>query len=217
LKSSILIAEDSKVNRVVLLPIDQLRPHEKGSPLYLELLRREIVRDGMLRYPIVADEKTCVILDGMHRWLALKSIGYRSIPVILVDVFQKPVIRVGRKRVHQYVSDPVEEITIQKVISAGLNGHLMEPRTTRHFFPFSKFQLINYPLTLLKKGAPCDVSSYMSGESADECSLAIKEWLEEISEELGFLTNRKAEVEKEREEFLNRVKSLGSFSTFLVS
>lgn len=212
--SSVLRTENSRFNRVVLLQIDQLRPHEKGSPVYLELLRREILRDGMLRYPIVADEKTRVILDGMHRWLALKSIGYKAIPVLLVDVFQKPAIRVGRKRIHQYMSDSIEEMTVERVISAGLDGQLMEPRTTRHFFPFSKYQLINYPLSLLKRGAPCDVSSYLSKESDEECSLAIKQWLEEISEELDFLTKKKAEVEKEKEEFLNRVKNLGSFSTF---
>jgi hypothetical protein len=205
--------ENSRFNKVVLLHIDQLRPHEKGSPVYLELLRREILRDGMLRYPIVADEKTRVILDGMHRWLALKNIGYKSIPVLLVDVFQKPAIRVGRRRIHQYTSDPNEEITVERVISAGLDGQLMEPRTTRHFFPFSKYQLINYPLSLLKRGAPCDVSSYLSNESNEECGLAIKRWLEEISEELDFLIKRKAEVEKEKEEFQNRVKNLGSFPT----
>ncbi|MGB8781271.1 MAG: ParB N-terminal domain-containing protein [Candidatus Bathyarchaeia archaeon] len=196
------------------MQVDELRPHEKGSPVYLELLRREILRDGMLRYPIVADEKTRVILDGMHRWLALKSIGYKSIPVLLVDVFQRPAIRVGRKRIHQYVSDSIEEMTVDRVISAGLDGQLMEPRTTRHFFPFSKYQIINYPLSLLKRGAPCDVSSYLSKESDEECSLAIKQWLEEISEELDFLTKKKAEVEKEKEEFLNRIKNLGSFPTF---
>lgn len=212
--STTLRTENSRFNRVVLLQIDQLRPHEKGSPVYLELLRREILRDGMLRYPIVADEKTRVILDGMHRWLALKSIGYKAIPVLLVDVFQKPAIRVGRKRIHQYISDSIEEMTVERVISVGLDGQLMEPRTTRHFFPFSKYQLINYPLSLLKRGAPCDVSSYLSKESDEECSLAIKQWLEEISEELDFLTKKKAEVEKEKEEFLNRVKNLGSFSTF---
>ena len=213
LTSSFLKGENAGFNRVVLLQIDQLRPHEKGSPVYLELLRREILRDGVLRYPIVVDEKTGVILDGMHRWLALKSIGYESIPVLLVDVFQKPAIRVGRKRINQYVEGSNEEMSVERVISAGLNGQLMGPRSTRHFFPFSKYRLINYPLSLLKRGAPCDVSSYLSRESDEECGLAIKQWLEEISEELDFLSKRKAEVEKEREEFLNRIKNFDSFST----
>ena len=212
--STALRTENSRFSRVALLQIDELRPHEKGSPVYLDLLRREILRDGMLRYPIVADEKTHVILDGMHRWLALKSIGYKSIPVLQVDIFQKPAIRVGRRRIHQYMSDSIEEITVERVITAGLDGQLMEPRTTRHFFPFSKHQVINYPLSLLKRRAPCDVSSYLSKESDEECSLAIKQWLEEIDEELDFLKRKKAEVEKEKEEFLNRVKNLGIFPSF---
>jgi hypothetical protein len=209
--STILTTEKSNL-KIALLPIEKLKPHEKGSPLYLELLRQEILRDGMLKYPIIADEKTHVILDGMHRWLALKSLGYKLMPVILVDAFQNPKIRVGRRRIHQYVSDPDEEITIEKVISAGLSGRLMKPRTTRHFFSFSKFQRINYPLHLLEKHAPQDVSRYLARMNGEECSQAIKEWLEEISEELEFLTKRKVEVEKEREEFLNRVKSLNNTS-----
>ena len=74
--TSTVLAERSNLE-IVLLPIDKLKPHEKGSPLYLELLKQEILRDGMLKYPIIADEKTHVILDGMHRWLALKNLGYK--------------------------------------------------------------------------------------------------------------------------------------------
>jgi hypothetical protein len=51
------------------------------------------------------------------------------------------------------------------------------------------------------------VSEYLSEMNAEKCSLAIGKWLDEISEELEFLTKRKAEVEKEKHEFLNRVKS----------
>lgn len=194
--------------KILLLPIDELKPHEKGSPLYLELLRKEILRDGVLKYPIIADEKTNVILDGMHRWLALVSLGYRLIPVILVDVFQSLRIRVGKRRIQRYISHPEEEIPIEKVISAGLNGRLMRPRSTRHFFPFSKFQQINYPLHLLRKRASKDVSKYLAEMTNEECNLAIKEWMEEISEELEFLTKRKVDAEKELQEFLNRVKNL---------
>jgi hypothetical protein len=209
LTSTVLRTEGSNV-RIALLSIDELRPHEKGSPLYLELLRQEILRDGVLKYPIIVDERTGVILDGMHRWLALKSLGYKLIPAMPIDVFQKPAIRVGRRRIHQYMNGSGDNITIEKVISAGLSGQLMEPRTTRHFFPFSKFQLINYPLRLLKKGEPCDVSPYLSKMTSKECSLVIREWLEEISEELEFLAKRRAEVEREKEEFLHRVKGLGN-------
>jgi len=201
--------------KIVLVPIDELKPHEKGSPVYLELLKQEILMDGVLKYPIIADEKSHVILDGMHRWLALKSLGYMLIPVMLINAFQNPKIRVGRRRIHRYVTDSDEEITIERVISAGLNKCLMKPRSTRHFFPFSKFQQINYPLRLLRKCAPQAVSKYLAKMTREECKLAIKQWLGEISEELEFLTKRKEETEREMEEFLNRVKNLGNnFSPF---
>jgi Ni,Fe-hydrogenase maturation factor len=192
--------------KLTLLRVDQLKPHEKGSPLYLELLRKEILRDGVLKYPIIADEKTNVILDGMHRWLALMSLGYELIPVILVDVFKNQRIHVGKRRIHRYTNGVDKEISIEEVILAGVSGHLMEPRSTRHFFPFSKFQEINYPLHSLKKNTAQDVLKYLSKMTDNECSLAMEQWLEEICEELEFLSKRMEEVEREKEEFLNRVK-----------
>jgi hypothetical protein len=212
--STTLRTEKSSL-KIALLPIDTLKPHEKGSPLYLELLKQEIAKHGVLRYPIIADEKTRVILDGMHRWLALKSLGYTLIPVILVDATQKGRIRVGTRRIHRYACDPDEEIPIEKVISAGLNERLMSPRSTRHFFPFSKFQRIDYSLPLLGKRTPQDVSRYLARAAKKECRLVIKEWLDEISEELEFLARKEEEAQKEKGEFLNRVKSLNNgFSPF---
>ena len=206
------IAMEKSNLKIVLSPIDELKPHEKGSPLYLKMLKQEILRDAMLKYPIIADEKTRVILDGMHRWLALKSLGYTLIPVILVDAFQNPKVRVGTRRIHRYISDLDEEISIEKVISAGLSGRLMKPRSTRHFFQFSKFQQINYPLHLLEEHTPQDISKYMARMTEKECNLAINEWLAEMSEELEFLTKRKEEVEREMEEFLERIKNVNNNS-----
>jgi len=176
------------------------------------MLKQEILRDGMLKYPIIADEKTHIILDGMHRWLVLRSLGYTLMPVILVDAFHNPKVRVGRRRIHRYISDSDVEISIEKVISAGLSGHLMKSRSTRHFFQFSKFQQINCPLHLLEKRAPQDVSRYMARMTEEEGRLTIKEWLEEIYEELEFLTKRKEEVEKEMEEFQKRTKNASNGS-----
>jgi len=209
-----ILSKNSKP-KMALLPIDDLKPHEKGSPVYLELLKQEILRDGVLKYPIIVDEKTHVILDGMHRWLALKSLGYQLIPVILTNAFQNPRIRVGRRRVHRYMWDFEGEIPIEEVISAGLNGRLMKPRSTRHFFPFSKFQKIDCPLDKLEKGKPQDVSKYLAEMSMEECKMAIKDWVNEITEELEFLNKRRGEVERELKEFLDRIKKLNNnFLTF---
>ena len=208
-----ILAEKSNL-KIALVPIDELKPHEQGSPIYLELLKDEILRDKMLKYPIIADEKTRVILDGMHRWLVLKSLGYALIPVILVDAFQNPKIRVGRRRIHRYVSDLVEEVPISRVIQAGSSGRLMKPRTTRHFFPFSKFQLVNCPLDQLTKRNPQDVSEYLAKMSDEECELTIKDWFKEIKEELEFLDKRKKEVENEMTEFLRALRTNGNTSRY---
>ncbi len=196
--------------KVVLLPIDMLKPHEKGSQLYLEMLKKEILRDGVLKYPIIADEKTNVILDGMHRWLALKSLGYTQIPVLQVNIFQNPQIRIGRRRIHRYIGNSNPPITAEHVVTAALSGKLMEPRTTRHFFSFLKPPKINYPLNSSERRKPQDVSKYLAEMTPEESRKAIKGWLEEISEELEFLRQRMEEVEKEKEEFINRVKNLNS-------
>jgi hypothetical protein len=197
------------------MPIDELKPHEKGSPLYLEFLKKEILKDGVLKYPVIADEETRVILDGMHRWLALKSLGYKYIPTLLVQAFQRSTIRVGTRRIHRYQVDLNEKVTIDKVIASGLSGKLLPPRTTRHFFPFSKLQLINRPLRELMKGAPTDVSRYLANMTEEESKAAIGQWLSELSEELDFLDKRKAEVAKERDEFLTRLNGYGIVPAFL--
>jgi hypothetical protein len=194
--------------KMEVVPIDKLKPHEKGSALYLKLIRKELLKDGMLRYPIIADEKTLVILDGTHRWLALKSLGCTLIPAILVDACRDPGIRIGTRRIHRYQYDPNLKITADKVISAALARRLMEPKSTRHFFPFSKFQEISYPLRLLGRRDPQDVSEYLAKTTEKKSKAAFEQWLKEISEELDFLTSARKEVEKELDEFLNRVRSL---------
>lgn len=196
--------------KIVFLPVEKLKPHEKGSPLYFELLKQEILKDGFLKYPIIADEKTGVILDGMHRWLVLQSLGYTHIPVLFIDVPQNPKIRIGSRRIHRYINDSNAHITAKEVISAGLSGRLMEPRTTRHFFPFLKPPRIDCPLDSLGKNVPQDVSRYLADMTSEECRKAIRSWLEEICEELDFLKNRIREVEREKEEFLTRIKNLNN-------
>jgi hypothetical protein len=191
-----------------VVPIDKLKPHEKGSELYLNLISKELLKDGMLRYPIIADEKTLVILDGVHRWLALKSLGCALIPTILVNARRDPRIRIGTRRIHRYQYDSNPKITADKVISAALAGRLMKPKSTRHFFPFSKFQQINYPLRLLGRRDPQDVSEYLAKTTEKKSKAVFEQWLKEISEELEFLISAKEEVEKEQAEFLNRVRSL---------
>jgi hypothetical protein len=67
--------------------------HEEIIPELLEKLADAIERDGFMKHPIIVDGDSLVILDGNHRTEALKKLGYRYIPVCMVD-YQNPLIEV---------------------------------------------------------------------------------------------------------------------------
>jgi len=64
------------------------------------------------------------------------------IPAVAVD-YSDPGIRVGAWRRGEVVSK-------EDVLRAGLNGRLLPPKTSRHFFPFPPCR-VNAPLRALRK------------------------------------------------------------------
>jgi hypothetical protein len=109
---------------IVFIRIEELREHEEIRPDYLEELKNEILSDGMLKMPIAVDRITYIILDGHHRLHALKKIGCKKIPVILVD-YQSPEIEVIPWR-------EGEKITKKMIIDTALTGKRMAPKTSKH-------------------------------------------------------------------------------------
>jgi len=81
--------------KVRLEEIDKLKLHEEIIPEALEKLMKAIEKDGIVYHPVIVDEKSLVVLDGMHRVEALRRIGCIRMPVCLVDYFS-PLIRVDR-------------------------------------------------------------------------------------------------------------------------
>jgi hypothetical protein len=109
---------------IVFIRIEELREHEEIRPNYLEELKNEILSDGILKMPIAVDRDTYIILDGHHRLHALKRIGCKKIPVILVD-YQSAEIEVIPWR-------EGEKITKEMIIDTALTGKRMRPKTSRH-------------------------------------------------------------------------------------
>ena len=123
-----------------LIPLRLLRPHEQVVESHVEELINEIEADGVLRDPVYVDIVTGVILDGHHRTEALRHLGYKRIPSVLVYYFS-PEVRVGSWR-------PDVKVTKREVIYRGLNGRKFPPKTSRHVFP-SRLTGLNVPLSLL--------------------------------------------------------------------
>lgn len=74
-----------------IIPLQELYIHEEIIPTALEQLKQEILTQQVLKHPILVDSQTLVVLDGMHRVAALRSLGYHLISVCLVD-YQNPAI-----------------------------------------------------------------------------------------------------------------------------
>jgi L-serine kinase (ADP) len=78
-----------------LLPAEQLHAHEETIPPYLKQLTEQISSDTVVKHPLIVEDKTFIILDGMHRYAALTDLGCNLIPVALVD-YENPRITVER-------------------------------------------------------------------------------------------------------------------------
>ena len=73
---------------------EELKPHEEVIEEAVRKLTDDIRRDGVVRDPLIVDEASRVILDGMHRFSALKRLGCRFAPCCILD-YMSPQISVG--------------------------------------------------------------------------------------------------------------------------
>ncbi|MDH5811462.1 MAG: ParB N-terminal domain-containing protein [Candidatus Methanomethylicaceae archaeon] len=84
----------NQIPRVVILPIDDIRPHEEYDRWILLRIVGSLRLEGAVHDPILVDERTLTILDGTHRYWALKKLGCSSVPAALYN-YQSQSIKVG--------------------------------------------------------------------------------------------------------------------------
>lgn len=104
--------------------IDDLKEHEEIRPDYLEELKNEILSDGILKMPIAVDRSTYIILDGHHRLHALRRIGCKKIPAILVDYHSEEIEVIPWRK--------GETITKEMIVQTAMTGKRMAPKTSKH-------------------------------------------------------------------------------------
>lgn len=121
-----LTEEPASSPRLVVLDISELKGHERTQPALLDRIREEIRRDRCLRNPILVADGHLVILDGHHRFEALRQLGCRRIPAYVVDYGSDAV------RVDVWPDATVRAVTKDEVIRRGVIGDLFPPKTSRH-------------------------------------------------------------------------------------
>lgn len=119
-----LLSNALKRVNVELVAVSELKPHEEIDESRLADVLESIVREG-IKYPIVADRITKIIIDGHHRFNTFKKLNVGKIPVFYVDYFDARIVLDSWRGLKLTKND-----VIRKVDSGKLFAH----KTTKHVF-----------------------------------------------------------------------------------
>ncbi len=120
------VTKEKVAARFELLDIDLLHCHEEIRPELLEQIMEEIREDGYVKKPILVADKAWVILDGHHRYEALRRLGCRRVPCYVIDYFSDVV------DLTLWPTAKEKNVKKQDVVERGRAGLLYTPKTTRH-------------------------------------------------------------------------------------
>lgn len=107
-----------------LVPVASLHPHEMVDEKDVEQLTQTLGASGLLEEPIWVSDQDGVILNGHHRFAALKRLGARRIPAWVID-YSDPAMKLGRW-------SPGPPLEKPEVLRRGRAGSLFPPKTSRH-------------------------------------------------------------------------------------
>ena len=114
------------MKKIMFVDIHKLKCHEKVDGVRLGKLQKDLELSGAIHRPIIVDRRSYVILDGHHRYSALKRLGMKKIPVYFVD-YLSPTVRVHLRR-----KNLTMQMIKQAVLYCGLTGSVFPIKTTRH-------------------------------------------------------------------------------------
>jgi len=185
MKNAHPLTSQNVISNVVLIKLEKLKPIEKIFTTHLQYIQNQIENTKVINKPLIIDNTHHIILDGSHRYAYLKKHGYKFAPVIMVD-YNSSLINVGSNLIHRFINSNNSKITKEDVLNYALTNRLFSPRTTRHFFPFTKK---NHPIKLdtLIRGNQCNIDYLISEVSTEDEIKNNQNYLQEIENELELI------------------------------
>jgi len=168
-----------------------LKPIEKVFPSHLLELEIAIKGEQCIRAPLIVDSVTGAVLDGSHRYAFLLKNGYQKAPALLVD-YSNESIFVGNQLSHRFKYSDSKILHKDNIRARAINCELLEPRSTRHFFPFRKDE-IPTKLSSLNQDQAINIQHLLTSYTTAEQVEANRSYLREVDEELGILKEYETE------------------------
>tara|TARA_Y100000741_G_scaffold354148_1_gene328104 strand:- start:130 stop:567 length:438 start_codon:yes stop_codon:yes gene_type:complete len=111
------------VKEIGLINSSSIFPHEKVITEKTKLLINylESFNNSIIISSILCCSKSMVIIDGHHRFFALKSIGFEKIPVTFLNYFSDEI-----------KTDKNNSVSKNSIIKSGLEKKFLEPKSTNH-------------------------------------------------------------------------------------
>ncbi|RLG88639.1 MAG: hypothetical protein DRO15_02300, partial [Thermoprotei archaeon] len=98
--------------KTCLVPFKTLKEHESVDNYHKKFVANEIIGCGYIKYPLLVDAGTFIVLDGRHRLAILKDLGFYYVPVFFID-YAMEYIDVVPSRKDYYIN---KVIVIRKVL-----------------------------------------------------------------------------------------------------
>ncbi len=109
-----------------LIDINQLLPHEEINDDNFIKIREDILLKHKIERAVIIDKHSNTILDGHHRYNAIKDLNLKLIPVIEVDYLSDESITL------KYFRDEYSHLDKKSVISIAQSKLILPHKTTKH-------------------------------------------------------------------------------------
>ena len=131
--------DNNIIKEVTEIDINLLFPHEKVIADKKEILKANLKYkdDSVIISSIIICSESKMIIDGHHRYFALKELGLEKIPVTMINYFSDKII-----------TDKNDSLMKNDIIENALSGKLYEPKSTKHLI-YCEQKSDWFPITLI--------------------------------------------------------------------